>query len=193
MTDIYIDGSFRDNMIGYGVRVELNGGIEHYGNRIVNPKTDNSLHEYFAFIEAARLARHLGIKPADCHIITDLQALVYGSQGGLDVGHSANGHRPALLKALIKVRKYYPTKTFNDALVYLTSRFSWQPGHCHCVGNRRADHLATNGRIGTAAVEYDKWLKTAYSKHINGKQRVFFVPFTASRIERDGLVYALAV
>lgn len=195
MTDIYIDGSFKGNAVGYGVRIEQDNAIEHFGGRLVNPVGDNSLHEYFAYIEAALLAKQLGLKPADCHFITDCDTIVHGAQSGLAMfGHAGGGHRDALLRALIKVRKYYGTYSadaFSNALMYLSARFSWQRGHTHSVGNRRADHLATCGRTSADPIAYDKWLKQSYSLHVAGKQTTFYAPFVASYIERDGLKYQL--
>lgn len=200
MVAIYMDGSFRKNTVGFGVRVEYQEGHEHYGAKHMRDDgkhseesaKDINLHEAFAYVEAALVARNLGLLPDQCHFITDDRVLVDGVNLSSKNGFSKrDSHRKALLTQISKVGKYYSHLEVKNAITYLESRFTKIKGHDSCVNNLRVDYLASIARRRLSGsykdqiepMVYDKWLMQGLSlqgmlREISGQKYGNF-PFCA--------------
>lgn len=182
MAAIYMDGSFRKNIVGFGVRVEYQEGHEHYGALYMRDdgkhssesEKDINLHEAFAYVEAAQVARNLHLRPDQCHFITDDLVLVNGVNLVDKNGFSKkNPHRKALLTQIKKVAKYYSHTEIENAIEYLNSRFTKIKGHDSCVNNLRVDYLAGIARRRLTGgyknlvdpLPYDVWLMQGRTLH----------------------------
>jgi len=168
--------------ISYGIRVELGGdeSVELSGRR--TGRTINGLHEQFAFIESVIFADAHNGNTFNTVIYTDCLSLT-GMWMLPDVAtRLQSGVAKRFRKDLARLDKYYSKRVLELAFDYfLYAKVVWVKGHNanNCIGNMRADHLATMAYESRTPVPFEAWLKTGFAKHDKeiGKHRRVYAAF----------------
>jgi len=167
--------------ISFGIRVELGGdeSAELSGRR--TGRTINGLHEQFAFIEAVIFAdAHNGntfntVIYTDCIGLTGMWMLPTLSE------RMSTGLARRFRKDLDRLDKYYSKRILDLAFDYfLFAKVVWVKGHDtnKCIGNARADYLATMAYESRTPQPFEKWIRVGFAKYDgNGKHHRVYAAF----------------